>query len=182
MRKLRHVSKTKNFNNKEKMMMMKPLKMILVALVMASMMAASVTMAQPQNTDMPGPAGLSADGEQQAPGDKPMKPRPRGPLGLFAKFQHQNLTITVLSELTGLEEDSIYEELEFSHPSDILFAYGIDMEIFIAAMDEHVIAFVESAVTAGTLTADQGDQIITMILEKPERPERPEPPEEGEMP
>jgi len=46
-------------------------------------------------------------------------------------------------------------------------------------MDEKMIALVESAVAAGTLTADQGDQIITRITEKPEKPE---PPEEGDMP
>jgi hypothetical protein len=163
--------------------MMKTVKMVLFTLIMASLMIASVALAQPSIDELggerPAPGTVAMGGDTETAGERSMRPDPHGPLGQLVKFQHQNLTIAVLTELTGLDADTISAELEFSHPGEILVAYGIDMETFIAAMDAQMIALVESAVSAGSITAEQGDEIITMITEKPERPELPE---EGEMP
>ena len=140
---------------------MKKIQLILFTLMMATVMAASVALAQPQM------------------GERPERPEPRGPLGLLAKFQHQNLTVAVLAKLTGADAVTLASELELSHPGDILASYEIGMETFIAEMDAKMTVLVEAAIAAGTISQDQGDEIIDMIINKPERPE---PPEEGEMP
>ena len=158
--------------------MMKTFKMILFTLMMASLMVGSIALAQPPMGEKP---DSTMDEETGAGSEKPMRPEPRSPLGQLMKFQHQNITVTVLAELTGLDADSIDAELELSHPSEILSTYDIEIETFITAMDAQTTALVEAAVAAGTITADQGDEIITMIKNKPERPDS-EQQEEGEMP
>lgn len=152
--------------------------LILFTLMMASLMTASIALAQPQFGQGPGP-GPVMDGDTETTGQRPMRPEPRGPLGQLVKFQHRNLTIAVLAELTGVDADTIAAELELSHPSEILATHDIDMETFIAEMDAKMTVLVEAAVAAGTITEDQGDEIIDMIINKPERPE---PPTDGEMP
>jgi hypothetical protein len=92
--------------------MMETVKMVLFTLIMASMMIASVALAQP-SIDKQG-------------GERRMQLEPRGPLGQLVKFQHQNLTLDVLAELTGLDADTIAAEL--SHPSEILVTYDIDID------------------------------------------------------
>ncbi len=166
-----------NRNDMEEMM--KTFKMILFTLIMASLMAGSVVLAQPPMGERPDPDTATMDGETGITDDKPMRQGPRGPLCQLIKFQRQNMTIDVLTELTGLDAETISAELELSHPSEILVTYGIDMETFIAAMDAQMTKLVEAAVAAETITADQGDEIITMIKNKPERPE---PPANGEVP
>lgn len=163
---------------------MKTFKMILFTLMMASLMTGSIALAHPP-IGAPGgeKPGSTMDEENGTGSEKPMRPEPRGPLGQLMKFQHQNTTVTVLAELTGLDADSIDTELELSHPSEILSTYDIEMETFITAMDAQTTALVEAALAAGSITADQGDEIITMIKNKPERPEPEEVQgEEGETP
>jgi hypothetical protein len=171
-----------NRNNMEEMM--KTFKMILFTLMMASLMIGSIALAQPPIGTPGGERpGSTMDEETGAGSEKPMRPEPRGPLGQLMKFQHQNITVAVLAELTGLDADSIDAKLELSHPSEILSTYDIEIETFIAAMDAQTTALVEAAVAAGTITADQEDEIITMIKNKPERPEPEEVQgEEGEIP
>jgi len=151
---------------------MKKFKMIVFTLMMASLLVTTVTLAQPQMGER-SDSSSSMDGENETAAKKDMRQRPHGPLGQLVKFQHQNITIAVLAELTGLDTDTIEAELELSHPSDILVTYEIDMETFIAAMDTRMTVFVEAAVAAETITADQGNEIIYMIINKPERPEPP---------
>lgn len=159
---------------------MKTFKMILFTMMMVSLMVGSIALAQPPMGEKP---GSTMDEETGAGTEKHMRPEPRGPLGQLMKFQHQNITVTVLAELSGLDADSIDAELELRHPSEILSTYDIEMETFITAMDVQTTALVEAALAAGSITADQGDGIITMIKNKPERPEsEEEQEEEGETP
>ena len=151
---------------------MKKFKMIVFTLMMASLLVTTVTLAQPQMGER-SDSSSSMDGENETAAKKHMRQRPHGPLGQLVKFQHQNITIAVLAELTGLDTDTIETVLELSHPSEILVSYDIDMETFVAAMDARMTAFVEAAVAAGSITVDQGNEIIYMIINKPERPEPP---------
>jgi len=110
----------------------------------------------------------------QEPGSPMMHPpqhcgphEPPMPPGMRLLLMYQQ--INVLSELTGLTQENVRQLLISSGPPAILDAYGVPLDVFIAAMDKHSVKLVKQAVVSGIITKKQEEDILKRLTQRPAR-------------
>lgn len=117
----------------------------------------------------------SAGARKQAPCEEPCTEAPckdsygyykgnkRGYLhcvGQVHRFQHKNMFIRVLTQLTGKSEADLKADFQSGSKKTILEKYNISPEKFSAAMKKEAQVYVQNAVSSGSITKEQGDIVL----------------------
>ena len=109
------------------------------------------------------------------PGDKPCRGfashKSHGKMGpgLLTRYQHENMLVQALSEITGQSEQVLREKLKDSRVRDVLEEYAIDREVFRAAMRAKFSQRVKEAAASGSITAEQEKDILTKMENRAQR-------------
>lgn len=105
---------------------------------------------------------------RERPGPRHFRP-PQNAGFLVGRFFHDNMKAEVLSELTGLEENT-FASLQGVRMGDILAQYHLEEKVFKAAMDAKTIALAKKAAACGFITTAQAAEIENQLKNRPKKP------------
>ena len=83
-----------------------------------------------------------------------------GGLMILSPYIHQNMTVQVLSEITGKPVDTIREQIEGRRLRTVLDDYQIDRKAFQIAMRSKINALIATLAKDGYITPDQERSIV----------------------
>ena len=86
-----------------------------------------------------------------------------GALQLLARYQHQNLMVQVLSEMTGQAQDVVRLKLKDQRMRTVMRELNIDRQALRSAMQAKEKAQIKKAVADGSITPQQEEKILARM-------------------
>ena len=108
-----------------------------------------------------GPALAERQGTTDLRGSGFKKHHKGGGLELLVRYQQKNMKVQVLSEMTGQPAEAIQDKLKDRRMRSVMQELKIDRQAFRDAMQVKEQERIKQAVAEGSITQDQGKEILT---------------------
>jgi len=99
------------------------------------------------------------------------RPRENQVLMLLTRYQHQNIKIQVLSELSGQPLEAINQKLKSQRMGAVIEELGIERQAFRSAMQTKINNLIKQAAVDGTISPEQEKNIFEKMENRAKRRE-----------